>query len=303
MIDGQRRQQLRLHQHATGVTIEHLTIQNFVGPPTATRASSTTTPATAGRSPQHHPAQRRCRVSSSATERRRAQLPAGNGQYGFSAYEPDGVRDVVARAQRDRRQQHRRLGAPAPGLRLQRRRKVLGDHGRRGDPTTRSTTTTSVGLWADTNNTGFLVEGNYIGAQRRRGDHLRDQLQRRRSSTTRSSATARAGARRTGASLLPPSTSPSPAATRGPARAYGRRFDVIGNRFIDNWAGVIAWENADRFAGSPANTSTGYTHPGQPRRRHGRGVQRPDADRHRSRTSTTAGGRPSTSACRTTCSS
>ena len=27
--------------------------------------------------------------------------------------------------------------------------------------------------------------------------------------------------------------------------------------FTDNWAGVILWENADRFAGSPANTSTG----------------------------------------------
>lgn len=30
-----------------------------------------------------------------------------------------------------------------------------------------------------------------------------------------------------------------------------------GQRFTDNWSGIVAWENADRFAGSPANTSTG----------------------------------------------
>jgi hypothetical protein len=29
--------------------------------------------------------------------------------------------------------------------------------------------------------------------------------------------------------------------------------------FIDNWSGIVAWENADRVAGSPANTSTGMT--------------------------------------------
>ena len=25
-----------------------------------------------------------------------------------------------------------------------------------------------------------------------------------------------------------------------------------------NWSGVVLWENADRFCGSPNNTSTGY---------------------------------------------
>ena len=36
---------------------------------------------------------------------------------------------------------------------------------------------------------------------------------------------------------------------------------------MDNWAGVVAWENADRFAGSPANTSTGNTTLVNPRSR------------------------------------
>ena len=28
--------------------------------------------------------------------------------------------------------------------------------------------------------------------------------------------------------------------------------------FIDNWGGVILWENSNRFCNSPDNTSTGY---------------------------------------------
>ncbi len=40
---------------------------------------------------------------------------------------------------------------------------------------------------------------------------------------------------------------------------YSDTFDISGNRFIDNWSGVFVWENSDRFAGSPANSSTGYT--------------------------------------------
>ena len=41
------------------------------------------------------------------------------------------------------------------------------------------------------------------------------------------------------------------------AGPYGDTLLVSGNVFTDNWSGILAWENADRFAGSPANTSTG----------------------------------------------
>jgi hypothetical protein len=43
------------------------------------------------------------------------------------------------------------------------------------------------------------------------------------------------------------------------AGAAGATFRIAGNVFTDNWAGIVAWENADRFAGSPANSSTGMT--------------------------------------------
>ena len=36
-----------------------------------------------------------------------------------------------------------------------------------------------------------------------------------------------------------------------------RHFPITGNKFVNNWGGVILWENSNRFCGSPANTSSG----------------------------------------------
>jgi hypothetical protein len=40
---------------------------------------------------------------------------------------------------------------------------------------------------------------------------------------------------------------------RVPARTH--LIDIYDNTFEDNWSGITAWENADRFCNSPANTS------------------------------------------------
>src|SRR6185437_14989186 len=37
-----------------------------------------------------------------------------------------------------------------------------------------------------------------------------------------------------------------------------RPFEIEHNVFVDNWGGVILWENSNRFCGSPDNTSTDY---------------------------------------------
>src|SRR5262249_15185633 len=38
---------------------------------------------------------------------------------------------------------------------------------------------------------------------------------------------------------------------------YGETLGITDHTVIDNWGGVVLWENADRFCGSPVNTSTG----------------------------------------------
>ena len=87
-----------------------------------------------------------------------------NGQYGLSAYELDGVHDIVIDRNEIAAQQHRRLGARASTGAAA----PAGPSS--GTSTARSVTNNyvhdnlSVGLWADTNNRDFVVEGNWFEA-------------------------------------------------------------------------------------------------------------------------------------------
>jgi hypothetical protein len=38
---------------------------------------------------------------------------------------------------------------------------------------------------------------------------------------------------------------------------YNKTFLITKNRFVDDWSGVVLWENADRFCNSPDNSSSG----------------------------------------------
>ncbi len=114
----------------------------------------------------------------------------------------------------------------------------------------------SVGLWADTNDTDFLVEGNYISDNESQGlfYEISYNMIVRNNNFVRNGWPAGAGNSGfpTGAIYLSESG--------GDSRVAGRtdKIDIYDNQFTDNWGGVVLWENADRFCSSPANTSSGY---------------------------------------------
>jgi parallel beta helix pectate lyase-like protein len=114
----------------------------------------------------------------------------------------------------------------------------------------------SVGLWADTNNRGFDIEHNYIAGNYGSGLIYEISYNALIKNNTFVRNGLGAGPKNrgfpTGAIYLSESGSDS----RIPGK-YGRTFSVTGNTFINNWGGVVLWENADRFCGSPANTSSG----------------------------------------------
>ena len=114
----------------------------------------------------------------------------------------------------------------------------------------------SVGLWADTNNRGFTIAGNYIDDNYNSGLVYEISYNARISDNTFTRNGLGPGPVShgfpTGAIYLSESGSDS----RVPGK-YGKTFAVTGNTFIDNWGGVILWENSNRFCGSPANTSSG----------------------------------------------
>ena len=113
-------------------------------------------------------------------------------------------------------------------------------------------------LWADTNNNDFLVEGNLI--EDNDGEALfyetsynlvlRDNVLRRNALPAGKAYAARQDNFPIPAVYL----SESGGEPRIPARTD--KIDIYDNDFTGNWSGITAWENADRFCNSPANTST-----------------------------------------------
>ena len=113
----------------------------------------------------------------------------------------------------------------------------------------------SVGLWADTNDRDFLIDGNYVSGNQSQGlfYEISYNMIVRNNNFVRNGLVDGPGNAGfpTGAIYL--------SEAGGDSRVGGRtaEIDIHDNNFQDNWAGIILWENADRFCSSPANTSSG----------------------------------------------
>jgi parallel beta-helix repeat protein len=117
------------------------------------------------------------------------------------------------------------------------------------------------GLWADTNNNDFLIEGNVI--EDNDGPAIFYEISYNatiRNNTLRRNniAEGRKFADR-GDSF--PSAAIYLSESGGDPRVKARtdKIDIYDNVLVDNWSGVTLWENADRFCNSAANTSGGCT--------------------------------------------
>jgi len=114
------------------------------------------------------------------------------------------------------------------------------------------------GLWADTNNNDFLIEGNLV--ENNDGPALiyeisynaviRDNTIRRNNWVD--------GKRYANRNDNFPVATIYLSESGGEPRVKARtaRIEISRNVLENNWSGVTLWENADRFCGSPANTSS-----------------------------------------------
>jgi hypothetical protein len=181
---------------------------------------------------------------------------AHNGQYGFSAYAASGVNHVRVvhteiAGNNTANWEARQPGCGcAGGAKLWAvRDATLKDnwvHGNRG-----------VGLWADTNNTGLLFQGNYISYNTNAGIAYETSYNAKIVANTFLRNALVDG---------PKEGFPQPAlyvsesgSDPRAGKRFGKQFVIGRNRFIDNFSAVALWENANRFAGSPYNSSTGMT--------------------------------------------
>lgn len=178
-----------------------------------------------------------------------------NGQYGFNAYHREGVNDVELRGNEivgnntdDWEKRLDGCGCTGGGKFWATINAVVADnyvHDNHG-----------TGLWADTNNSAFAFQRNYIADNDGMAVFYETSYNAHIVENTMVGNGWNAGPENPGFPTGAVYLSESGGDTRAPGDSDGVLL-VAQNLFQNNWSGVIAWENADRFAGSPANTSSG----------------------------------------------
>jgi hypothetical protein len=258
VIDGQHRNLYAFGGTASRVVVSHLTIQNFGSPGDNNNQGVVNHDAARGWRIRHNTVRHVAGAAVFMGNHNHvvSNCLTRNGQYAFSSYRPHGVHHLVLRHNEisfnntdDWESRQPNCGCSGGGKFWESDDvRVLNNwvHHNHGP-----------GLWADTNNTGFLIEGNLITDNEDEGLFYEISYNARIVHNTfarNSWGKGRHSDDFTGAIYLSESGSDRRAGT-----TYGRKFVLAHNRFVDNWAGIMAWENSDRFSGSPANSSTGYT--------------------------------------------
>jgi hypothetical protein len=257
VLDGQHVNLAAFTQQAKDVTIRGLTIQNFVPPQDqgvvnhdsgehwTIENSTVQNNAGAG-------------LMAGARQVVRHSCLRGNGQYGMNAYRSDnGITGLVVEGNEivgnnTDDWENRQPGCGCSGgikFWAVNKADIRGNwmHDNRG-----------AGLWADTNNNDFLIEHNLIEGNDAEGLFyeisynliFRDNVLRRNALVSGKFKSDRGDNFPVASVYL----SESGGEQRVPARTH--LIDIYDNTFEDNWSGITAWENSDRFCNSPANTSS-----------------------------------------------
>jgi hypothetical protein len=115
----------------------------------------------------------------------------------------------------------------------------------------------AVGLWADTDNDGFTFDGNYIANNYGEGMIYEISYNALIQNNTFVGNTVGDGPSNPGFPEPAIYLSESGGDSRVANAAGIKTISITGNVFTNNWSGVVLWESADRFCGSPDNTSSG----------------------------------------------
>ena len=179
-----------------------------------------------------------------------------NGQYGFQSYSAAGPHTVTVTDNEISYNDTKNYTASTPGCGC--------TGGAKFWATTGATITgnyvhdnESVGIWADTDNSGFNISDNYFADNYAEGIIYEISYNAQIVDNTFVGNAMGVGPTNPGFPEPAIYLSESGSDPRAPG-AYGSSFNVSGNVFTNNWSGVVLWENANRYCGSTANTSTGY---------------------------------------------
>lgn len=257
VLDGRKKNKYAFGGHAAGVTISYLTVENFGGKAENNNEGVVNHDSAFGWTVESSTLQRNAgaAVMLGPHDRLVGSCLRDNGQYGFNAYSTDGVQEVTLEGNEISGNNTDDWETRTPGCGC--------TGGGKFWSTTGATITGNyvhdnrgVGIWVDNNNAGFLIKNNWVVGNQAEGVMYE---------TSYNAAIVDNTFERNGLEKGPenrrfPTAAVYISESGGDERvatANAGTIRVAGNRFVDNWSGVVAWENADRYAGSPANTSTG----------------------------------------------
>jgi hypothetical protein len=262
ILDGQGNNNYAFTQHARNVTIKYLTIRNFVAPMNEGTVN-------------HDSGENWTMQYNTVSNNGGAGIFVGagnvasynclkdNSQYGFQAYGADGGEsnivldhnEIVGNNTGDWESKIDGCGCTGGGKFWDVRNVRVTNNYVHDNK--------SVGLWADTNDNNFLFEGNWI--ENNDGHAIFWEISYNaaiRNNVIRHNLVAVGPERIRSKDNFPDAAiyiSESGGDARLPHDLVGSpTIDISNNLIEDNYNGVTLWENADRFCGSPANTSTGY---------------------------------------------
>ncbi|WP_266171436.1 right-handed parallel beta-helix repeat-containing protein [Dyella subtropica] len=257
ILDGKNLNLYAFTGQATGVTIEYLTIQNFGAAGANNNEGVVNHDAGHGWTIQYNTVQGNAGagVFVGSSDVVQSNCLTHNGQYGFSAYEDNGVSNVVIDHNEISYNNTYGWETAQPGC------------GCTGGGKFWATNTATItnnwfhhnhegpGLWADTNNNDFDIENNVFSDEENSGIIYE----------TSYNALIKNNTFLRNANVSGPTNPGFPTGaiylseSGGDSRVSARyqTLTVANNMFTDNWSGVVIWENADRFCNSPADTSTG----------------------------------------------
>ena len=256
ILDGQHSSLYAFTQHARNVTLRNFTIQNFGTPGSTNNEGVVNHDAGEGWVVEYMTIQQNAGAGLfvGSGNRIHHNCLRNNGQYGFSAYSDNGIRDVIL--------DHNEIAGNNTDDWETRVDGCGCTGGGKFWATTGATVSNnyvhdnhSVGIWADTNNVRFDITGNYIENNAGPGVMYEISYNARIAWNTFVRNALVDGPTNpgfpTGAIYL------SEAGGDSRVDAQFTTLEIAHNHFVDNWSGVVLWENADRFCNSPANSSSG----------------------------------------------
>ena len=257
ILDGRQDNLYAFGGSAAGVTISYLTVQNFGGEGENQDQGVVNVNSVSGWTVDHSTLKDNAGAAIMLGSHNTLSYDclADNQQYGFNAYSPNGPVDLVLKNNEIAGNDTYNWEAHSPdcgctggGKFWDVKNAVIENNWIHDNH--------SVGLWADTNNRGFEFKNNYISGNYDYGLIYEISYNAVIEQNTFVRNGLKNGPKGHGfpTSAIYISESGSDHRVRGD---FGSTFVIAKNSFIDNWGGVILWENADRFCNSPANTSSG----------------------------------------------